>query len=329
MFNVLFLVIALVLCAPLTVFAQSRFLHSYSGTSTNQLAIWGAKDLGLFEKYGMNVDLVFIPGSARSMQALLGGSIQAADSDGVGPINAILRGGDAVIVAGLVNRTLFKFVAQKEITGPEQLRKKKIGVANFGGSNEFAVLMALKAWNLSRDAVTLVTAGGSALRMAAMESRALDATVLPYDLAAQAARAGLKVMADIPDLVPAFPDKVIIVRRSYLEKERDSVKRYLQALSEGIYQVSTNKEQALGILRKRLRLSDPKVAEENYNIYGANYSYPPRVGKSGMTGVLEQMQAQSTGAKNDFDVKRFVDESVVDELEREGFFKKFSPNVRK
>ena len=59
------------------------------------------------------------------MQALLGGSVQAVDSDGIGPINAILRGGDLVIVAGLINKSLFKFVAQKEIAAPAQLRGNK------------------------------------------------------------------------------------------------------------------------------------------------------------------------------------------------------------
>ena len=322
MLNKLFLLTALVLCSPAILLGQTRFLHSHSGTSTTQLAIWAAKDLGLFEKYGLDLDLVFISGGARTMQALLGGSIQSADSDGVGPVNAILRGGDAVIVAGLINRSLFKFVAQKEITNPAQLRKKRIGVANFGGSNEFAVLLALKAWNISRDAVTLVAAGGSAVRLAAMVNHGLDATVLPYDHALLASRAGMQVLADIPDLVPAFPDKVITVRRSFLEKDRQTMKRYLQALSEAIYQVATNREKATDILRKRLKFSDPKVADENYNIYGGNYTYPPHVGKTGLMGVLEQIQAQSPGSKSDFELKRFLDESIIDELEREGFFKK-------
>lgn len=322
MIKTLFLATIFFFDCSVNLFAQTRFIHSHSGTSSTQLAIWAAKDLGLFEKYGLDVDLVFISGGARTMQALLGGSVQASDSDGVGPVNAILRGGDAVIVAGLINRSLFKFVAQKEITNPAQLRNKKIGVANFGGSNEFAVLLALKEWNISRDAVTLVAAGGSAVRLAAMENRGLDATVLPYDHALLASRAGMKVLADIPDLVPAFPDKVITVRRSFLERERQTIKRYLQALSEAIYQVATNREKATDILRRRLKLSDPNLAEENYKLYGGNYSYPPRVGKSGLVGVLEQIQAQSPSSKSDFELKRFLDETIIDELEREGFFKK-------
>ena len=317
------LLLAVYFSLPLSIFAQTRFIHAHSGTSSTQLAIWAAKDLGIFTKYGLDADLVFISGSARAMQALLGGSIQAADSDGVGPVNAILRGGDAVIVAGLINKTLFKFVAQKEIATPMQLRGKKIGVANFGGSNEFAVLMALKEWNIPKEAITLVAAGGSAVRLAALEKRGLDATVLPYDHALAAARMGMKVLADIPDLVPAFPDKVITIRRSYLEKEHDAAKKYLQALSEAVYLVNTNREISAAILRKRLGLKDNKVLEENLHIYDGIFSFPPRVGRAGLAGVLEQMQQQSGGAKSDFELKRFLDESLIDELEREGFFKKF------
>jgi NitT/TauT family transport system substrate-binding protein len=316
----LLIAVELGIAAPLA--AQTRFIHAYSGTSSAQLTIWAAKDLGIFAKYGLDGDLVFISGSARGMQALLGGSVQAVDSDGIGPINAILRGGDLVIVAGLINKSLFKFVAQKEIAAPAQLRNKKIGVANFGGSNEFAVLLALKEWNIPKEAVTLVAAGGSALRLAALEKRALDATVLPYDHALVAARMGMKVMADIPELVPSFPDKVITMRRSYLDRERDHAKKYLQALAEAIGQVSGNREVAAGILRKRLGIKDNKVIEENLNIYSTAFSFPPRVGRTGLIGVLEQMQQQSGGSKSDYELKRFLDESLLDELEREGFYKK-------
>jgi NitT/TauT family transport system substrate-binding protein len=317
------LLITIFLGFPFSLSAQTRFIHAYSGTSSAQLAIWAAKDLGIFTKYGLDADLVFISGSARGMQALLGGSVQAADSDGVGPINAIFRGGDLVIVAGLINKSLFKFVAQKDIATPPQLRGKKIGVANFGGSNEFAVLLALKEWSIPKEAVTIVAAGGSALRLAALEKRALDATVLPYDHALAAARMGMKVMADIPELVPSFPDKVITMRRSFLEKERGTAKKYLQSLSEGVYQVNANRDIGANILRKRLGAKDNKVIDENLDIYAGVFSLPPRVGRVGIVGVLEQMQQQSGGAKNEYELKRFLDESVIDELEREGFFKKF------
>ena|ERR1043166_101744 len=315
--------VVLLLMSEANLAAQTKFLHSHSGTSSTQGAVWAAKDLGLFDKYGLSVDLVFIPGGARGMQALLGGSTQAADSDGVAPINVIQRGGDAVIVAGLNNQHLFKFIVQKEIREPADLRGKKIGVANFGGSNEFASVIALKKWNIPKEAVTLVAVGGSAVRLAAMEKHSLDATVLPYDNALAASRLGMRVLADIPDLIKSFPDKVITVRRSYLEKERDTVKRYIQALSEGIYQFRTNREKGMAILARRLQIKDPKIVEENYQIYSHVFPFPPRVEKEGMRDLLEQMQLQKTSGKPESELARFLDESVIDELEREGFYRKF------
>jgi len=329
MIKILLLSALLFLNCPRIGLAQTQFVHSHSGTSSSQLAVWAAKDLNLFAKYRLDVDLVFISGGARGMQALIGGSTQSADSDGVAPIHAILRGGDAVIVAGLNNKTLFKFVTQKEITDPSQLRKKKIGVANFGGSNEFAVVLALKEWNIQKDAVTLVAAGGSAVRLAAMEKKALDATVLPYDQALTATRVGMRVLADIPNLVPNFPDKVITMRRSFIQKERDTAKRFLQAMSEAIYQVSISPEKGMLVLKKRLGLNDPKVIEENYNTYGRIFAFPPRVGRKGLEGVLEQIQQQTGEAKTEFDMGRFLDESIIDELEREGFFKKIAKEGQK
>jgi len=308
---------------PAVLFAQQRYFWSESGTSGTQAPNWTAKDLGLFEKYGLNVDLVFIPGGARGMQALLGGSTHIADSDGVAPINAVLRGGELVIVAGVINKSLFRFVAQKDVADPADLRGKKIGVANFGGSNEFAVLLALKRWNISREAVTLLAAGGSVTRLAAMAKGALDATVLPYALSQQAARLGMRVLADIPDLMPSFPDKVVTVRRSFLLKERDTVKRFLQAISEGIYQFNTNKEKGLTVYAKHLRTRDSKVLEENYSIYAGVFPLPPRVGREGLRNVVELILQRTPGAKADMDLGRFLDESVIDELEKEGFFKKF------
>jgi len=87
------------------------------------------------------------------MQSLIGSNTQSADTEAVVPVHAILRGGDAVIVAGVSNKPLFKFVTQKEITEPSQLRKKKDRPRQLRGTNEFTVTAALREWNIPRETV--------------------------------------------------------------------------------------------------------------------------------------------------------------------------------
>src|SRR5262245_35398819 len=78
----------------------------------------------------------------------------------------------------------------------------------------------------------------------------------------------------------------------------------------------------MAILKKRLGVNDQKIIEENYNTYGRIFAFPPRVGRKGLEGVLEQVQQQTDEAKTEFELGRFLDESMIDELEREGFFKR-------
>jgi NitT/TauT family transport system substrate-binding protein len=301
--------------------AQQRHLHSSAGVGGAQIPLWAGKDLGTFRKYQLDVESVLILGGARGMQALLGGSTHSANMAAMVPIRTALAGGDVVIVGGFLNKNLLKFVAQKTITKPGDLRGKKIGIANFGGSNEFGVLLALREWGIPREAVNIIPAGGSATRLTAMDARGLDATVISYDHALIAAQKGMTILGDLAEIVPEFPDRLIVARRSFLDKERDTFKRFLQALSESIYQVSTQREKILPVITRHLKV-DRKVAEETYDLYHNVFSLPPRVGRKGVRGVADVILQQMGRPKEEVNFSRLIDESLIDELEREGFFNK-------
>jgi NitT/TauT family transport system substrate-binding protein len=318
---VLFLSLLVFDAASFGVLAQQRHLHSSAGVGSNQLPMYVAKDLRIFDKYGLNVELVVIIGGARGLQALFGGSTHSANMAGMAPVRAVLSGGDVVIVGAILNKSLQKFVARKEIRKPVELRNKKIGIANFGGSSEFGALLALREWKIPPEAVSFVPAAGGRERLLALEAGGIDGTLLSYAEAAIAAKKGMTVLAEMTELVPEFPDRLIMVRRSSLEKERETVKRFLQAISEAIIILRTEREKTVASLVKHLRV-DRQLAEENYNVSREAYSFPPRVGRNGMQGVLDIIQQQTGRPQSEFAMSRFVDESVMDELEREGFFRR-------
>ena len=314
----------LFLCAPMSLLAQERYVVSYGGFAGFQATIWAMQDLGLLAKYGLSSDLVMIPGTARGVQALLAGSAHFGQVDATGPISAVVQGGDMVIVAASLNKFPFSMVAQKEIRKPAELVGKKIGIINFGGANELAVVLALKEWNIPRQAVTLLPAGEAATRLVGMASKALDATVLSPPETIEAARLGMNILAHMSDHKASFPMNAIAVRRSFLEKNRDVVKRFLQAHSEATFQFITHKEKGMAVYSKRLKQKNPKVIEETYTYYSRAFSFPPRVSHDGMRNSMDLVAQRAPGGKVDANLDRYLDESILDELEREGFFKEIA-----
>src|SRR4029450_8329869 len=205
---------------------------------------------------------------------------------------------ELVLIAASLNKCPFSLVAQKTITKPADLVGKKIGIVALGGAHEVSMVLALKEWNIPRQSVTLLTSGPAANRLVALSSGALDATLLAPPETGEASRMGLPTLAHMTDLkAAAFPMNVIATRRSFLDKNRDVVKRFLQAYSEATYQFMTNKEKALAIYNKRMKQKNPAVVEETYQYFAANFSFPPRVSHEGMRVAMEMIAQRTPGTK--------------------------------
>lgn len=317
---VAFLILGLTM--PFGVCAQESVVVSYDGYAGFQGPLWATKDLELFSKYGLKAEMVLITGSTRSMAALISGSSDFAQGSASASIPIRLRGGDIVIIAAALNKFPFSVLAQKEIRKPSDLVGKKIGILNFGGSNDLAITLALKEWNIPRQAVTIFASGGAPERLAALSTRAIDATVLSPPETVVAARMGMNILAHLSDLKAAFPQTVITVRRSFLEKNRETAKRFVRAYSEAIHQFKTDKAKGTDVYAKRLKQKDSKVMGETYDYFAPKFSFPPRVERDGIRNALELVSARDREAKGEINVEQFIDESLIDELEKEGFFKK-------
>jgi ABC-type nitrate/sulfonate/bicarbonate transport system substrate-binding protein len=304
-------------------FPQDKYIASYAGFAGFQAPLWAAKDFGFMARYGVNADLVMIPGSARGAQALLGGSIHFGQIDGTALIAAINQGADLVFVASSLNKFPFSLVAQKSIRQPKDLAGKKIGIVSLGGAHEVSLILALKEWNIPRQSVTLLATGPAANRLIALSSGVLDATLLAPPETGEAARMGLPTLAHMTELKAAFfPMNAIATRRSFLEKNREVIKRFLQAYAEGIHQFMTNKDQGVAMLTQRMKQKNPAVVAETYQYFAATFSSPPRMSHDGMRTAIDMLQQRSPETKFDTNVNRYVDEALLDELDKEGFFKK-------
>ena len=101
-----------ILCTAAVPTAQERVRAGYSGISGYQVPLWLAVDLGLFKKYGLNLEPILFRGGAESTHALTGGEIQF---DVVAPqphIAANLSGADIIIIGTYFNKHTYSFVAR-------------------------------------------------------------------------------------------------------------------------------------------------------------------------------------------------------------------------
>lgn len=319
--RLLLLAVAYLFTLPLGLCAQERHFVSYGGTAGFQASVWAMKDLGTFEKYGLDGDVVLVGGSARQIQGVLGGSTDFAQVDITAVVAANLKGADLVVIGGSMNKIPFSMVTQPEIREPSQLRGKKIGVVNFGGANEYAVIAALNEWGIPPSATTIMPAGGAATRLTAMSAKALDATVLSPPETIKARKLGLRILLRLSELKASFPMNVVIVRRPYLEKNHDVVKRFMKAYADAVYQLKHDRKKAIAVLHKRLMQKEQDVIEATYDYYAPKFEFPPRVSREGAAATAKFVMGRVAGGKAKIDVNKLIDESIVDELDKEGFFK--------
>src|SRR5215813_2936431 len=133
LFSALWVIILLIGNGPALV-AQERQVATYAGVSGSLGPQWVSVDRNLFEKYGLKIEWVLMSGGVRGIQAMLSGSTSYYTGDPVGAISVSLQGGDIVMVGTMLNRIPGSLVARKEIREPTDLRGKKVGISNFGGS---------------------------------------------------------------------------------------------------------------------------------------------------------------------------------------------------
>ena len=288
---------------------------SYGGTAGYQLPLWVNKEMGLYKKYGIDLELILIGAGSPNIQALLGGSIQMTQTAGSSAMLAAMRGAPVVIVATLENKLPFQLIARPEIKEPQQLRGKTIGINRFGGSNDTAVLMALKAWKMDPREITMLQTGGTQSRMAALMSGRIDATVQSYPEIFQARKLGMNVLADIGDF-GFYTNTSNIVTRSYLQQNRSMVKNIIKAQIEAIHYIKTDKEGSLKVLKKYLQVSEPDAITGTYDFFSKRMARAPRTEVEGVKNILGEIGAAQR------DPAEFFDMSLVDEIEKEGFVQK-------
>src|SRR5712691_3409685 len=239
----------------------------YPSISSRQGQLWIAKDEGLFRKYGLDVELIFLRGGQVAVQALASGDPPLVTVGNV--ILANLQGYDNVLVASVENSyDQIVFVRPGAITRVEQLKGKKFGISGFGTATHNAALILFRKFNLDPNKdVALIATGPAPDRLAAMNTGKVDATFFNPSEAPLATKAGFVEIIQMADLGVEVQGSGLATSRTFIKTHRDLVKSAVKAYIEGIYFIFTNKPAAERSLARYMRTNDPDVLEYSYRHY--------------------------------------------------------------
>jgi NitT/TauT family transport system substrate-binding protein len=302
--------------------AADKIVVDYGGVSGFQGATWVAKDLKIFDKNGLDVDVIMITGGARSVATLLSGSTQFGTGSATAPLLATARGSDIKIIAASYNKFPYAFIAKPDIRTPKDLRGKKISILNYGGSNDLALQLALKEWSIRQQEVIVIIGGDAPTRLAALLTGAIDATILSPPQLTKAVQAGYRVLADMGDMNANFTQSSLYLKGSSLRDNRDRAKRFLRAYAEAVRVIKTDRERTSKVFATRMRIEEPEMLKATYDYFAPRFSFPPRVDLTGIRDTLRFYAEQQNPELKNRTPEEFVDQSLLDELEKEGFFKK-------
>jgi ABC-type nitrate/sulfonate/bicarbonate transport system substrate-binding protein len=291
----------------------------FGSISGNQAPLWIAKEARLFEKQGLQVELVYIPGGPRALMALLGGSIQFLNYSAIPAMTAALRGAETVILGSSINRPDHSLVVKPSIRNVQELRGKTIGLSSLGSLTDILLTGALRLNGLFERDVKIVAVGGLAERVGAMQAGRIDGAMLLGAQMRAATKLGFRELVSFSKLPFEVSLSAMISTRSFILKQSEITAKFLRAWAEAIFVYKSNRELSLKVLRKYTRIEDRELLEDSYNQDKELIELEPLPSISAvksMLGILARTQPEAVNA----DPQRFVEMKFMSELRKNGFF---------
>jgi len=299
---------------------QERFNFAHSALSASQAILFVTRDAGIFRKYNLDPQIVYIVGGPTNTAALISGSVDFSIFAGPAAFSANLGGADVALLMSFLNTLDHAIYAHPSIKKPGDLKGRRIGVARPGSADHYGATLALKKWGLEPDKeVNLISIGGPPDRYLALQASRVDAILLQPPLTVRAQKAGFNRLAGLVDLGLEYVGTSLGTTRSVISKKEELVRRVVKAFVEGIHFYKTNKQASLKSISRLMKTNDAEALEEAYNTYAVKFmARVPYTARKGVEAVLEDL-ARSNPKARGADPKEFIEPRFLKELEESGF----------
>jgi len=301
-------------------FARDTIRVGYPAPAGAFLPIWAANDAGFFKKHRVPMEVIATGSSSRAIASMLAGDLDILAGGGTGGVTTQLKGyKDLALFGNVINRFVFSVYAHPSITAPAQLRGKKMGVTQFGGTLDFAARQYVKSVGLEpvKD-VAFIQIGRMPDIVAAMLGGSIDAGTIgvPQNLIAK--KQGFRELSDLSQMNARYALSALLAKRSFLESNHAHALNFMRALTEAIYFLKTRPKEGMEIFGRYTRITDPEVLKPAYDLHIKLFPKVPEILPEDLRLVLEEISATQAEAKQ-ANPADFIDDRITKELIKSGF----------
>ncbi len=304
--------------------APTKMTIAYASIGPRSAPLWAADEFGIFRKYGIEPQVIFVRGAPTLVAALTSGDMDIGYTGGTAVLGASVAGIDLKILAVLTNRVTYDVVARPSIKRAEELRGKRFGVTSIGGTLWMGGVLGLEKLGLdiARDDIRVLVIGDQVVLGQALEDNRIDATVLDLVFSKRLAQKGFTILAELHKSNLPITSTSIVARQGYAQKNPQLMENFMKAVMEGIAFVlgPPNKAATIKLLQRRLHVSE-KEAEEGFVDMLIGMDKKPFASMDGLRNIqrlMKQRNPKMAGIK----VEDLVDDQILRRLDDSGFIDK-------
>ena len=298
--------------------APFRIRVGFPQPSGAQLPLWIISEGRLDQKYGFELQNIYISGGARLTQTLVSGDIDMATTGGA-VINAILSGAELVYVAMVVPTYGFSLYARPDVKDVSSLKGKVIGVMTKGASSDHAAVALLRHNKLQAGQdVKFLYLGGVREVLAALERGIVSAGVISAPTTLAARRLGFNELLNIATLNLPYVHNGVVTRRALTRQQPERIRAFLRGYLVALKAANDDPGLSKRALARNLATNDAAIIDEAYQSFLGIFPRLPYITEDNIRAVLSVADHPKAAAA---DPKEFFDNRFIKELEDTGFVK--------
>lgn len=268
---------------------ERKLIIGYTARDLNNFPLFAAHAKGFFKEAGKDVELVQIR-SNIGLSGVLGGSVDYYTSFSSAVTLAAQQGAPLLGIFSMVERPSLYMIARPEIRSLQDLKGKIVGMGSIGGITVAITRRMLAHYGVGANDFTVVSAGDLPVRMAAVKSGAIHATLAGHPAPVQAKEMGLNVLASAADIVD-FPLAGLSTSVTKIKSQRPEVVAIVTAMLRGLLFVRLQRPEAIALIQKLFKM-DRELAEAGYEGTLKAYSKDGSASVKGIESVLEVARQQ-------------------------------------